>query len=39
MLFHKITEWFRLEELKKIIELQPLAMGRVATHWVRLPLI
>lgn len=30
--FHRITEWFRLEETLMIIKLQPPAMDRVGTH-------
>ena len=36
-LFHRIIEWLRLERPLKIILFQRPAMGRTATHQVRLP--
>jgi len=33
----RIIEWRRLEGTLKIIELQTSAMGRAATHQIRLP--
>ena len=38
MSFHRIIKWLRLEGILKIIELQPPAVSRVATHLeIRLP--
>ena len=34
---HRITEWFGLEGILKPTQFQPPAMGRAATHQLRLP--
>lgn len=35
--FHRAIKWLKLEGTFKIIYLQPPAVGRIATHLIRLP--